>query len=73
LTVSRLRVRHSLDRWKRNTFQPIEEMTMSRKEKFESFWKSARELFAGLVFTSVIVVVVGGTTAMLLEPSVLFA
>jgi hypothetical protein len=46
---------------------------MSNKGKFGSFWKSAGELFTGLVFTAVIVVVVGGTTAMLVEPSALFA
>ena len=36
-------------------------------------WNTLKELFAGLVFTAAIVVVVGGTTAMLMQPSVLFA
>lgn len=35
--------------------------------------KGFGDFFAGLVFTVVIVLVVGGTTAMLAQPSVLFA
>lgn len=46
---------------------------MSDNGKSRGFWKAASELFTGLVFTAAAVIVVGGTTAMLLEPSVLFA
>jgi hypothetical protein len=46
---------------------------MSNKGRFESFRKTLNELFAGVMFTAIIVLVVGGTTAMLLEPSALFA
>lgn len=42
---------------------------MFRQGKFETF----REIFTGLLFTAVVVVVVGGTTAMLLEPAPLLA
>jgi hypothetical protein len=46
---------------------------MSYQSKFEAFRKAAGELFAGLAITAVSMVVVGGTIAMLVQPSPLFA
>jgi hypothetical protein len=41
--------------------------------KFGSFRAGLGELFTGLLFTAVIVLVVGGTTAMCLERTAIFA
>lgn len=39
----------------------------------KGIFKSFGDVFTGLLFTAVIVLVVGGTTAMLVQPSALFA
>ena len=46
---------------------------MYNKGKFDNFRAGFGELFTGLLFTAVIVLVVGGTTAMCLERSSIFA
>ena len=46
---------------------------MDKKGKFESFRASFAEIFTALLFTAVVVLVVGGTTAMLAQPSALLA
>jgi len=46
---------------------------MSKDNGSNSWRKAAGDLFTGVVFAIAIVLVVGGTTAMLLERSVIFA
>jgi hypothetical protein len=46
---------------------------MSKYNGSDSWRQSASDLFAACVFTAVILLVVGGTTAMLLGPSVVIA
>ncbi len=46
---------------------------MSMKSKFESFRAAFAEFFTAVLFTAVVVVVVGGTTAMLLDRPAIYA
>ena len=46
---------------------------MKGKGKFDAFRQGFGEFFTALLFTAVIVVVVGGTTAMLLERPAIYA
>jgi len=46
---------------------------MDMKSKFDAFRAAASELISAVLFTAVIVAVVGGTTAMLLERTAIYA
>ena len=46
---------------------------MFNKGKFESFRAGLADAITGVLFTLAVVVVVGGTTAMLFERSVIYA
>ena len=46
---------------------------MDKKGKFETIRAALAEFFTALLFTAVVVLVVGGTTAMLAQPSALLA
>ncbi len=46
---------------------------MGKKSRFDSFRAAFGELFTAVLFTAVVVVVVGGTTAMLLDRPAIFA
>jgi hypothetical protein len=46
---------------------------MDMKSKFDAFRAATSELISAVLFTAVIVAVVGGTTAMLLERSAIYA
>ena len=46
---------------------------MNGKGKFDSIRASLGEAFTGLLFTVVVVLIVGGTTAMCLERSAIYA
>ncbi len=46
---------------------------MSRKSKFDAIRKACSELVTACLFTAVVVVIVGGTTAMLLERPAIYA
>jgi hypothetical protein len=46
---------------------------MNMKGKFETFRAAMAEFITAVLFTAVVVVVVGGTTAMLLERPAIYA
>jgi hypothetical protein len=56
-----------------NPFQPIKEKVMFNKGKFESFRAAIADAITGVLFTLVVVAVVGGTTAMCLERAAIYA
>lgn len=56
-----------------NPNQSVKEMVMFNKGKFDNFRASLGEAITGILFTLVVVVVVGGTTAMCLERSAIYA
>jgi hypothetical protein len=52
---------------------PIQETVMYKTSRFNSIRTVAAEAFAQLMFAATVVLVVGGTAALCLERSVLFA
>jgi hypothetical protein len=46
---------------------------MNMQGKFNSIRATIADAISGLLFTAVVVLVVGGTTAMMLEPAALYA
>jgi len=71
LTVRLGRTRHHLRSRMFNQF--TREIDMSKYSGSGSWRQSLSDLFAACVFTAVILLVVGGTTAMVLGPSVVIA
>jgi hypothetical protein len=53
--------------------QPIQETVMFTTSRFTSIRTVAAEAFAQLMFAATVAIVVGGTAALCLERSVLFA
>ena len=56
-----------------NPCQPVKERVMFQKGNFESIRAGLADAITGLLFTLVVIVVVGGTTAMMLERSAIYA
>jgi hypothetical protein len=56
-----------------NPAGPDKERVMYNKGKFDNFRAGLADAITGLLFTAVVVIVVGGTTAMCLERAPIFA